>query len=105
MIVWTGWGILAGLIWAAGLFFTQLVIDGVFAPGYYTAHAWPKILASAIPAPFIWGVGRAMNGNPQSEKRQLEGARHTLFFVPMEYWGPLFVGIGVVIAIVHAASQ
>jgi hypothetical protein len=102
MIIWTGWGILAGLIWAAGLGLTQLAIDGACGKGYYTAHVWTKILASVIPAPVIWSVGRAMNGSPESERRKLEGTRHTLFFVLMEYWGPLFVGIGVLFAILSA---
>ena len=105
MVVWTGWGILAGIIWGAGLFLTQLVVDGAYAPGYYTAHVWPKIVATAIPAPVIWVVGRVMNGNPGSRKRETTGARHTLFFVPMEYWGSLFLGIGIVIALVHAVGQ
>jgi hypothetical protein len=104
MIIWTGWGILAGLIWAAVLLLTPLVVDSACGPGYYTAHAAPKILASAITAPIVWAVGRSMNGSPTSGVRKSGRARHTLFFVPMEYWGPLFLAIGIVIALIPAAK-
>jgi hypothetical protein len=104
MIIWSGWGILACVFWGVGLFLTQLLIDKLFAPGYYAAHEWCMILASSISAPLIWVVGRALNGSPDSDRRQSQSARHTLFFIPMEYWGPLFVGIGVVIAMVHATK-
>ena len=102
MVIWTGWGILAALIWAAGLFLTQLIVDSAFGQGYYTANAWPKILACAIPAPVIWAVGRYMNGSPDSEERRNQGARHTLFFVPMEYWAAIFLVIGLIIALIQA---
>jgi len=104
MVIWTGWGILAALIWGAFLGLTQLLIDGIYGRGFYTAHMWPKIIASALPAPTIWFVGRAMNGNPDSERRLEYGPRHTLFFIPMEWWGPIFLGIGIVIALVHAKN-
>jgi uncharacterized protein (TIGR03067 family) len=95
MIVWTGWGILAGVFWAVGLLLTQLAVDAACGPDYYTGHAWPKVLGSAVAAPAIWAAGRALNGSPHSEQRQLAGAGHTLFFVPMEYWAPIFIGLGV----------
>jgi hypothetical protein len=101
MVVWTGWGILAGLIWAASLFLTQLFIDPVYEAGYYTANVWPKIVASLLSAPIIWLVGRWMNGSPQSQSRRQNGAAHTLFWIPMEYWGLIFLVIGVIIAVVH----
>ena len=99
MIVWTGWGILAGVVWVIILLFSEHAIDAACGPGYYTGHAWPKLLASAVAAPAIWGLGRALNGSPRSERRQQCGARHTLFFMPMEHWGLIFLGLGVIIAI------
>ena len=100
MIFWTGWGILAGLIWVVSIIMTQLSVDRLFfQPGYYTSNAWPKILASVLAAPIIWVVGRNMNGHPGSEQREVQGAQHTFMFVPMEYWGPLFIGFGVGVAL------
>jgi hypothetical protein len=101
MVVWTGWGILAALIWVAGLGLTQIAVNALQGPGYYTANFWPKVVAGIVPAPFIWFVGRAMNGSPHSEARQKDGPRHTLFWVPMEYWSFLFIALNVVIATIH----
>jgi hypothetical protein len=100
VVVWTGWGILAALIWAAGLWGTQIVVDQVFQQGFYTAHIWPKIVGSSVSAPINWFVGRAMNGS-LGDGRRVHGARHTLFWIPMEYWSPIFIVLGVVIALVH----
>ena len=100
IIVWRGWGILALLIWIACLGVSQLLTDEILGKGFYTAHMWPKILASAIPVPFIWLKGRALNGAPSSEERQLFGPRHTFFWIAMEYWGIILFIFGIVAAIV-----
>jgi hypothetical protein len=105
MIIWTGWGILAGLIWVGSLGLTQFLIDWAFEPGYYTARVWPKLLASVFPAPFIWLVGRALNGSPHAEERRARGARHTFFLIPMEYWAFLFILLGVIVALVHQMNN
>jgi hypothetical protein len=97
MVVWTGGGVLVLIMWVAGVGLTQLVVDLVYHAGFYTAHAWPKILGCAVSAPFIWMAGRAWNGSPGDERRS-HGAAHTLFWVPMEYWGPIFIVVGVVVA-------
>jgi hypothetical protein len=100
MVIWTGWGIVAGLIWVACLAATQFGVDQIYENGFYTANLWPKLLATTVSAPIIWFVGKAMNGAPTEEQRA-HGARHTLFWIPVEYWGPLFLVIGVVMAFVH----
>jgi hypothetical protein len=38
---------------------------------------------------------RSDYGDPQIKPP----ARHTLFFVPMEYWGPIFLAVGITIAL------
>lgn len=97
MVIWTGWGILAALIWVFILAVTQGVLDGTWEPGYYKANLWPKLAVAAVTAPVIWIVGRQMNR--RSEDDIIGSApKHTLFFIPMEYWGPLFAIIGVSIA-------
>jgi hypothetical protein len=100
MILYSGLGFLAGVILVACLVITQLILGVLFDDdGYYTAHTWPKVLALAIAAPIIWLAGRRMNGHPLSPYRGACGARHTLFFIPMEYWGPIFLAIGTVMVL------
>jgi hypothetical protein len=99
MVIWTGWGIVAGIIWVACFLATQLAVDQIYEDGFYKAHVWPKILAATVSAPIIWFVGRAMNGAATDDQRA-HGARHTLFWIPVEYWGPLFFIVGVVVALI-----
>lgn len=105
IVCWTGWGILAILIWAASLSFTQFTVDRLHHQGYFTANAWPKFLATLLGGPVLWVLGRAMNGSPKSVERQAHGARHTLFGVPMEYWGPIFLGVGVSLVLVEFLTR
>ncbi len=78
MIIWTGWGILAGLLWFAGLLLTQVGVDQVYHQGYYTANVWPKLLGGVVASPLIWFLGRRMNGAAGSEQRRTLGAQHTV---------------------------
>lgn len=101
IIIWRGWGILAIGIWLACLVLAQLIVDAVFHQGYYKAEAWPKLLVGAVSGVIIWCIGRAMNGHPDSEHRQNFGVRHSIFWIPMEHWGPIFCAMGIVMTVMR----
>ena len=99
LIIWKGWGIIAGLIWLGCIMVVTGVTHVLFDdPDYFRREPWPVLLASFMATPIIWVVGRSMNGQPDSEERQFYGTRHSLFFVPMEYWGPIFFGFALLFA-------
>jgi hypothetical protein len=47
---------------------------------------WPLSITFALAGLLCWVCGRAWNG--ATDDRAGTG-RHTLFFVPLEYWGPV----------------
>jgi hypothetical protein len=96
MIVWSGWGFLAPVIWAVVLLLTQQAVDGIYHEGYCAKHNWPMIVGCLLPAPILWLAGRIMNGRSDSPERQARGAAHTFFGVPMEYSGIILAGLGVI---------
>lgn len=71
MIVWHGWGVLTVLIAAMALALGGAVLKGTMPEAYAMATAL------AIGAVANWFVGRWLNRG---------GARHKLFWVPMEWW-------------------
>ena len=103
MIIWQGLGFLAVVIPFAVLVLTQLGVDGVAGKGYYTAHDWAHVLAILIAAPAVAALGYYLNHRPgkividpeTNQKIELR-RRHTLFWIPMEYWSVLVLALGVV---------
>lgn len=87
MIIWTGWGILVGLIGVACLALTQLAVDAAMHDDqFYQTHGWPKLLALWIAAAVNAPIGWAMNR---------KGGQHSLFFIPTQYWWSVFLLLGV----------
>jgi len=109
MIIWSGWGFLVVIIGGVSLVVTQLTVNAAMHDNlYYTNNSWPKFLALVIAAVITWPVGRAINRQRPVRRSfddqsgqwvvQYGGGGHTLFFIPMEYWAPILVVIGVIFA-------
>jgi hypothetical protein len=106
MIIWTGGGFLVAVIGIGCLVFTNLAVNAAMKDDqFYQQHGWPKLLACLVAALIVWPVGRVLNRKGMRELLDTEtgerfavqtGGGHTLFFIPMEYWAVIFVGLGVV---------
>lgn len=88
MIIWSGWGIVIGLIGVACLVATNFAVNAAMGDDhYYQANGWPKLLAlwlaALVSAPLGWAMNR-------------EGARHSLFFIPVQYWWIVYLLLGIV---------
>lgn len=96
MILWTGWGILAIVIFLAIGAPMQLFVESSFGAAYYKAHSWPGVLACLMAAPPIWFIGRWLNREQiESTDEFRQTGRHTFFFIPMEYWALVVLALGV----------
>lgn len=100
MVIWRGWGILA-LVIAAVWLFVGVGVQTMIANGMYPES--PDALELAIfnnpmmnlvlgaaalgAAVSLWFWGRWINR---------EGNAHTVFFIPVQFWGPL-IGLGALI--------
>jgi drug/metabolite transporter (DMT)-like permease len=51
----------------------------------------PLLIASLVAAAILWPLGSRLNR---------AATRHSLFFIPMQYWAPILVVGGIVLAIV-----
>jgi hypothetical protein len=109
MIIWTGWGILIGIIGIGCLVTTQLAVNAAMHdPRFYQTHGWPKLVGLLIAAAVSWPIGRAMNQGEEQEVVDPEsgkpvivrsgGGGHSLFFIPVQYWWIVFAILGVVFA-------
>jgi hypothetical protein len=88
MIIWSGFGFLAAVIWFGSLLLTQKVVnDAMGDPRFYTAHGWPKLLGFWIAAAICGPLGLWLNR---------DGQQHTMFFIPVQYWSPIFAVLGIV---------
>jgi hypothetical protein len=102
MVIWTGYGILTVVFVVAGL----LAGDAVdLSMQGSLGGAPPKIgmaVAVALAAILNWVVGTRLNTDPgrelvdaQTGQRVLLRRRHTLFWVPMQYWSLLVLVLAV----------
>lgn len=104
-VIWTGFGIVAPVAALVTMVIAQLLIDAVFGEKYYTTHTWPKTAACFFTACGLWSLGRWMNKPEPGEFVEpgwgsvlQSSARHTLFFIPVEYWSFVLVAFAILMA-------
>ena len=104
MIIWSGFGFLVAVIAFVSLVLSEYVVEALFQDqNYYQAHGWPKLLGLWISGAIVWFLGNYLN---QKRGRTLLdkaiGAEvqirpnHALFFIRMEYWGPILFVLGII---------
>lgn len=109
VIVWTRLGFLVLVIAFAAFLSTEWIVEAANAdPSYYQNNGWPKIVASVVGGSLVSLLGFYLNRkidsrelvDPKTGERMLftTGGGHTFFFIPMQYWGPIIVVFGFVMA-------
>ena len=60
------------------------------------------IIGLVVAGIIVWFLGKKLNGAPEKVLIDQEtgtaykmGTRHSLFFIPMQFWGPILIAIGV----------
>ncbi|MFC5045311.1 hypothetical protein ACFSTE_17375 [Aquimarina hainanensis] len=103
MIVWSGRGIFSAI-----LFILTLVGSLYILPKEYDDYGF--VIAAFSAALFSWYFGKKWNiDNAKIIKDKTTGKlftiknQHTLFWIPMQYWGALFSILGIIILIQNAA--
>lgn len=104
MIIWTGRGFLVAVI----VFLLSLGAEfGVESASgndnYYQIHAWPLALALFTSGVISWLLGNRFNSEKgrvvidkeTGQEIVIGGPDHTLFFIKMQYWGPILMLIAV----------
>jgi hypothetical protein len=106
IVIWTGFGFVVPIAALLCMVIAQLLIDAVFGANYYTTHTWPKTAACFFTACILWSLGRWMNKpdpgdyiEPTWGNMLRSSARHTFFFIPVEYWSFALVAFAIFMAL------
>jgi hypothetical protein len=74
---------------------------------YYAENAWPKVAATFLAAIVVWFLGRYLNSgtgrvvvDQETQEQLILKRTHTFFWLRMEYWAPLLILLGIVLAFV-----
>jgi hypothetical protein len=104
MIIWSGWGFLVAVIVFGASLTMEFATEAFFRDDrFYQTHAWPLALALALSGAIIWTLGKYLHArgarvviDMSTGKELTMDARHTFFFIPMRYWGPLLLALSIV---------
>ena len=95
--VCSGLGVLVYVI-AFFCYFVMLAIVGV---GYMMSQSWPLAVAFFLASALVTALGLYLKKQPSEVTiHKLTGqevkvkSKHTVFFIPVIYWGPIFFVIG-----------
>jgi len=102
MIVWKGWGLLALII---PLFFSLLagsVFDAIYGESFYKNSEWAMPMILSLSSVLLYFMGIKLNNKPgrilidpeNNEQIELK-TRHTMFWIPIQYWAFIVVGISI----------
>ncbi|HZT43285.1 MAG TPA: hypothetical protein VFA07_14035 [Chthonomonadaceae bacterium] len=100
MIIWSGLGILVPVIAAICLF----VMNAIVGSAAFDSQGWPKTIALLVAAGIVSVVGYKIRRQPgrvvvdKATGREVRlHRRHSVFFVPVLYWGPILAVIGIIL--------
>lgn len=105
-MLFTGWGPIVIAVFLGIVFGVQaLVMHLTDERRFYVVHPFLGLLIMAFAAIVVWFLGRFMNRKPvvvmeldKHGRKLVPKARHTIWFIPAEYWGPiLFVVMALII--------
>ncbi len=108
MIIWQGLGFLVAVIIFGCSLVANLIFNAKVGPGYYDHHKWPFAVSLLFSSAICWFLGdylrkrsdRIVIDKQTGKELVLNQFRHTLFFIPMRWWGPiLLVGALILFAI------
>jgi len=112
LIIGRGLGWMALIIAIIACLVTNIVTSKVFdETNYFQGHLWPKVVALGISGVCCYFLGRYVNGRPPKIVFDQRAGQHVeqklvhhLMFIRLEYWGLIFVGIGLVLLVFNLAS-
>jgi uncharacterized membrane protein len=103
MIIWRGWGALIFVIVFGCSLAANFICNAIVGAPYYDEHKWPfalSLVASAVIC-WVWGViaakkpDRVVIDKATGQEMVLKASRPALFFIPLQYWGPILLVIAI----------
>ena len=102
MIIWSGLGFLVAVIVFGCALAANLIANAMTGSGaYWDENRWTLGVALLVAAIACWFLGRYLRGreartlvDKQTGEEVILKPSHALFFIPMEYWGPILGVVG-----------
>ena len=102
MVVWKGWGILALIIPLLISLTVGSIIDAQYGEEFYKNSSWAMPLVLVLSSIVVFVVGYKINNKPgkividpeNNEQIELK-TTHTMFWIPLQYWGIIILAISV----------
>lgn len=99
MLFWSGYGLLVMVIYFATFFLLKLSFDfSTLDIPYINNQSLPSEITLFISGIIIFLIGRYLNNRSEPIIHRFiftgdsyVGKSHTLFYIPMEYWGIAFI--------------
>lgn len=96
-MLYTGWAPIVVVVFIVITFGAQALFMRLTGEGrYFVQHPLVGLLIFAFAGVVVWFLGRFMNRKPlevmeldQHGRKLVPKARHTIWFIPAEYWGPI----------------
>jgi hypothetical protein len=104
--IWRGWGVLVVVVGYLGLLAGQLIGTAIDGPaGYDQNGQWVVGLGLLAAAGVLWPIARRQNSgervviDKETGQEVVVRPGHALFFIPMQYWSPIWAAIGVLLIV------
>ena len=102
MIIWSGLGFLVAVIVFGCALAANLIANSVTGGGtYWDENRWTLGVALLVAAVACWSLGRYLRGrkartliDKETGEEVIQKPSHSLFFIPMDYWGPILAVVG-----------
>ncbi|HDW8004919.1 TPA: hypothetical protein RM482_000496 [Bacillus cereus] len=104
MIIWSGWGFLVAIIVIINTLLGKAIFGSITGDAtYFQDHSWPMVVMFIISGVMSWYLGKYINKpdgkvyiDAETGEKVMFNKKHSLFFIKMEYWGPILGVIAVV---------
>ena len=109
MIIWSGLGFLVAVVGFGCVLGAEFLTEAAFNDDqYFQSHGWPMLVAFLVAGAIVWFLGRYLNDkgtrrliDPETNQEVTLKSNHSFFFIPMQYWGAIFVVLGIVLQFVE----
>ncbi|MGE6619280.1 hypothetical protein [Bacillus mycoides] len=104
MIIWSGWGFLVAIIVIINTLLGKVIFGSITGDAtYFQNHSWPMAIMLIISGVMSWYLGKYINKpngkvyiDAETGEKVMFTKKHSLFFIKMEYWGPILGVIAIV---------
>ena len=112
MIIWSGRGFLVAVIVFGFSLALNLAFNAWWGDRYYDNHKWPFAISLFLSAIVCWFLGSALRKRTSQvvidketgKEFLLDRSNHSLFFIPMHFWGPILAIAGAIVLIIDLAK-